>query len=199
MAARPMKKPPAVEGWGLSSPTWTRTKNLSVNSRLLCQLSYRGRRNNFSTLPNLAASPNRRHSAWRALPHRSIRSRAGPALSKIQEIVSRENSGNRVASGGFLACRGRPCTDLLSFRKMPGRMARRNGPSPVGPGLHEVTLAWPLPPTTYGNSGDHPPTKSHCARTRPARDRSPEFSKHPSPEFSKRRGARRALWSRRRN
>ena len=25
-----------------SSPTWTRTKNLPVNSRLLCQLSYRG-------------------------------------------------------------------------------------------------------------------------------------------------------------
>lgn len=25
------------------SPAWTRTKNLSVNSRLLCQLSYRGR------------------------------------------------------------------------------------------------------------------------------------------------------------
>src|SRR4051812_17118598 len=27
---------------GCGSPAWTRTKNLSVNSRLLCQLSYRG-------------------------------------------------------------------------------------------------------------------------------------------------------------
>ncbi len=26
------------------SPTWTRTKNLPINSRLLCQLSYRGLR-----------------------------------------------------------------------------------------------------------------------------------------------------------
>src|SRR3954451_4439057 len=26
----------------LRSPTWTRTKNLPINSRLLCQLSYRG-------------------------------------------------------------------------------------------------------------------------------------------------------------
>jgi hypothetical protein len=37
-----MRKPPVVEDRGLRSPTWTRTKNLPVNSRLLCQLSYRG-------------------------------------------------------------------------------------------------------------------------------------------------------------
>jgi hypothetical protein len=36
------KKPQIVEDLGLRSPTWTRTKNLPVNSRLLCQLSYRG-------------------------------------------------------------------------------------------------------------------------------------------------------------
>jgi hypothetical protein len=27
---------------GVCSPDWTRTSNLPVNSRLLCQLSYRG-------------------------------------------------------------------------------------------------------------------------------------------------------------
>lgn len=37
-----IKKAPGVEPRGLRSPTWTRTKNLSVNSRLLCQLSYGG-------------------------------------------------------------------------------------------------------------------------------------------------------------
>ncbi len=29
--------------WGRSSPGWTRTNNPPVNSRMLCQLSYRGR------------------------------------------------------------------------------------------------------------------------------------------------------------
>ena len=37
-----VRKASRVEPRGLRSPTWTRTKNLSVNSRLLCQLSYGG-------------------------------------------------------------------------------------------------------------------------------------------------------------
>ena len=36
------KKAQGVEPLGLRSPSWTRTNNLPVNSRLLCQLSYRG-------------------------------------------------------------------------------------------------------------------------------------------------------------
>src|SRR5690606_11400422 len=41
---RSWEKPLTSQGsQGLrGSPAWTRTKNLSVNSRLLCQLSYRG-------------------------------------------------------------------------------------------------------------------------------------------------------------
>ena len=36
------KKPQAAD-LGCCSPGWTRTNNPSVNSRMLCQLSYRGR------------------------------------------------------------------------------------------------------------------------------------------------------------
>ena len=40
-----------IPRWSLSSPTWTRTKNLAVNSRSLYRLSYRGTRSN----PNYVA------------------------------------------------------------------------------------------------------------------------------------------------
>jgi hypothetical protein len=36
------EKSPRPVAWGDGSPGWTRTNNPPVNSRMLCQLSYRG-------------------------------------------------------------------------------------------------------------------------------------------------------------
>jgi hypothetical protein len=45
------------------SPVWTRTKNLPVNSRLLCQLSYGGLPGPTSRVPGLSWRPKPQYSA----------------------------------------------------------------------------------------------------------------------------------------
>ena len=56
------KKPLVVEDQGLSSPTWTRTMNLRINSALLCQLSYRGLLLGVFILPQIRTCKNRMHA-----------------------------------------------------------------------------------------------------------------------------------------
>lgn len=53
-----MTKAPSEKGaFVIGSPAWTRTKNLPVNSRLLCQLSYRGMRPLRGQLDKLSKLP----------------------------------------------------------------------------------------------------------------------------------------------
>jgi hypothetical protein len=65
-----------------SSPDWTRTNNLPVNSRLLCQLSYRGL---------LGTAPRSRELSWR--PEPQYRSKQPPRSEGAQRVPRQPEQG----------------------------------------------------------------------------------------------------------
>jgi formylglycine-generating enzyme required for sulfatase activity len=68
-----------------SSPVWTRTKNLPVNSRLLCQLSYGGMQHQSSRVI--------RGPPWRPEPQYmtpAARAEQGPAARRSPETRQEE-------------------------------------------------------------------------------------------------------------
>ena len=101
------------------SPTWTRTKNLAVNSRSLCQLSYRGKAS--------SSPPNRRYTSLCYRPSKSTSLAPGQGQWCAKGFAGRAirpvGWGRRCAAsdpGGShrLAC------DRWRRRSAPGRTCR---------------------------------------------------------------------------
>src|SRR5829696_6148852 len=132
---------PSNAGLPSSSPGWTRTNNPPVNSRMLCQLSYRGTRqqrphdSDAPVRPPLGSSAAERtrrcrlfgiFSATRAArPRRGSRLVAAEALTSPRDLPRPDGGANGAPGGGG----GAP---LRSLRRSPPMTQRR--PAPRGQG-----------------------------------------------------------------